>query len=110
MITFDEFLQVDMRVGQIIAVEPNVKARQPAYLLRIDFGEEIGVKQSSAQLCDFYTEADLMHKWIIAVVNFPPKKVAGFTSEVLVLAAVNAEHQAVLITPDQPVQKGQRIL
>ncbi|MDV2992422.1 MAG: putative chaperone CsaA [Chroococcidiopsis sp. SAG 2025] len=86
-ISFDDFLKVDMRVGTIIAVEDNLKAKKPAYILTIDFGN-LGQKMSSAQITDNYSKAELIGKQIIAVVNFPAKRVAGVKSEVLILGAV----------------------
>ncbi len=110
MIEFDDFLKVDMRVGQIIGARLNEKALKPAYVLEIDFGAELGVKQSSAQICANYAAAELIGRQVVAVVNFPAKRVAGVRSEVLVLAAVCAEHGTVLLQPERTVRTGQRIL
>ena len=110
MIEFDDFLKVDMRVGEIVSARPNEKALKPAYVLEIDFGAELGFKQSSAQICANYTIDELIGRQVIAVVNFPPKRVAGIRSEVLVLAAVCAEQGTVLLQPERGVVKGQRIL
>lgn len=107
-ITFDDFLKVDMRVGTIVAVEDNLKARNPAYILTIDFGE-LGQKMSSAQITDNYSKAELIGKQIIAVVNFPPKRVAGVKSEVLVLGAVPDRQGVILLEPNLPVENGTRI-
>jgi tRNA-binding protein len=107
-ITFDDFLKVDMRVGTIIAVEDNLKAKNPAYLLTIDFGN-LGKKMSSAQITDNYSKAELIGKQIIAVVNFPAKRVAGVKSEVLVLGAVPNNQGVVLLEPNFPVENGTRI-
>ncbi|PSB46940.1 tRNA-binding protein [Cyanosarcina cf. burmensis CCALA 770] len=107
-ISFDDFLKVDMRVGTILDVEDNLKARKPAYTLTIDFGE-LGEKMSSAQITDNYSKAELIGKQIIAVVNFPAKRVAGVKSEVLVLGAVPNNQGVVLLEPNLPVENGTRI-
>ena len=109
MISLEDFTKVEMHSGEIIKAEINEKARKPAYKLVIDFGERIGQKQSSAQLCDNYTTEELIGKQIMAVTNFPPMRIAGFKSEVLVLAVVCEDHGAVLVSPDKPVSKGQRL-
>ncbi|WHY56028.1 tRNA-binding protein [Peribacillus simplex] len=101
MATFDDFQKLDMRVGEITKVEEFPKARKPAYKLWVDFGEEIGIKQSSAQITD-------CGKQVIGVVNFPPIKVADFSSEVLVMGTYS-EQGAVLIEPQQRVKKGDRL-
>lgn len=108
MATFEDFLKLDIRVGEIIKAEPFEKARRPAYKLWIDFGDEIGVKKSSAQITDYYRAEELVGRQILAVVNFPPKQVADFMSEVLVLG-VYAEDGVALIAPDRPVKKGDRL-
>lgn len=107
-ITFDDFLKVDMRVGTIIAVEDNLKAKKPAYILTLDFGG-LGQKMSSAQITENYSKAELIGKQIIAVVNFPVKRVAGVKSEVLVLGAVSNDKGVVLLEPNLPVENGTRI-
>jgi tRNA-binding protein len=107
-ITFDDFLKVDMRVGKIVQVEDFPKARKPAYKLWIDFGE-LGIKKSSAQLTKLYRKEDLLDRTVIAVVNFPPRQVADFQSEVLVLGAMVTDAEVVLLQPDQPVEPGIRI-
>ncbi len=103
------FEQVDMRVGTIIAAKVFEKARKPAYQLQIDFGPNIGIKQSSAQITDFYAVDDLIGKQIIAVVNFPPKQIANFMSECLVLGAVDARGRVILMQPERTVVNGERI-
>lgn len=108
MATFDDFLKLDIRVGEIIKVEVFEKARKPAYKLWIDFGEEIGVKKSSAQITDCYEPNTLMNKQILGVVNFPPRQIADFLSEVLVLG-VYADQGVVLIEPNQKVKKGDKL-
>ena len=108
MATFDDFLKLDIRVGTILHATVFEKARKPAYQLQIDFGGEIGVKKSSAQITDHYQPEDLIGKQILAVVNFPPRQIADFMSEVLVLGTYSAGG-VVLITPDQTVENGDRL-
>ena len=108
-ITFEDFLKVDMRVGKIIDAQINKKAIKPAFALKIDFGN-LGVKDSSAQITENYTAENLVGQQVIAVVNFPPKKVAGVKSEVLVLAAVCPNNGTVLLQPISEVRLGTRIL
>ena len=107
-IDFDEFLAVDMRVGRVIAVEDFPEARKPAWKLTIDFGPEVGTKRSSAQITH-YTREDLDGRLVVGVVNFPPKRIAGFPSEVLVLGALDDEKGVVLLRPDDDVELGSRI-
>lgn len=108
MITFDEFMKVDIRVGTIIEAKPFLKARKPAYQLKIDFGEEIGIKKSSAQITDVYKPENLINKQILAVVNFPPRQIADFMSEVLVLGTYSKQG-VVLIRPDIEVMNGDKL-
>lgn len=108
-IDFADFLKVGLAVGTIVSAELNPKARKPAYKLTIDFGN-LGIKMSSAQLTENYTTTDLQNKQIIAVMNFPPKRIAGVKSEVLVLAAVCEEKGTVLLNPSMQVENGTRIL
>ena len=108
MATFDEFMQIDIRVGEVVRAEVFEKAKKPAYKLWVDFGEEIGIKRSSAQITTLYSAEELIGRQVLGVVNFPPRQVADFISEVLVLG-VYAEQGVVLIQPDQPVQKGVRL-
>lgn len=110
MAEITDFMKLDMRIGEIISVEYNDKALKSAYKLRIDFGEEIGIKNSSAQLCENYQEDDLLGRKVISVVNFPARRVAGFKSEVLVLAAVTRDQGTVLLKPDFDVEIGSKIL
>ncbi|MEA3052135.1 MAG: tRNA-binding protein [Sphingomonadales bacterium] len=109
-IVYDDFHQVDMRVGTIVDITENAKARVPAYVIKIDFGEVLGIKTSSAQITERHQMADLIGKQVIAVTNFGPKRVAGTISEVLVLAAVSESGVATLIQPSLPVRDGSRIL
>ena len=108
-ITYDYFEKVDIRVGKIIKVEDFPKARKPAYKLWIDFGE-LGVKKASAQITKLYGKDDLVGKFIIAVTNFPPRQIADFLSEVLVLGVVLDNDEVVLLQPDSDVPLGKRIL
>ncbi|PIN79038.1 tRNA-binding protein [Candidatus Woesearchaeota archaeon CG06_land_8_20_14_3_00_33_13] len=109
MITWQDFEKVDMRVGTIVKIEDFPKARNPAYKLTIDFGE-LGIKKSSAQITKLYKKGDLINKQIIAVVNFPPKQIADFVSEVLVLGVVlDNKEEVVLIKPGNKVKNGLRI-
>lgn len=108
-ITYQDFEKVEMRVGRIIKAEEFPKARKPAYKLLIDFGEH-GVRKSSAQITKLYSCDDLVGKLVIAVTNFPPRQIADFLSEVLVLGVVLDDGNVVLIHPDREVPLGRRIL
>ena len=108
MATFDDFMKLDIRVGTVVEARVFPKARRPAYQLRVDFGEELGVKKSSAQITDRYTPEELIGRQVLAVVNFPPRQIADFLSEVLVLGTYS-EGGVVLITPDRAVQNGDRL-
>jgi len=110
MIEYSDFEKVDMRTGTIMEVSDNLKAKKPAYVLKIDFGEEIGIKTSSAQLVNSYTKEELMHKKIVAVVNFDSKNIAGVVSEVLVLGLPVEGGKICLIEPvGYDVQNGSRL-
>jgi tRNA-binding protein len=108
MATFEEFQQIDMRVGRVISVRDFPEARNPAWKLEIDFGPEVGVKRSSAQIAH-YPRAEVEGRLVIGVVNFPPRRIATFDSEVLVLGAVDPEKGVVLLRPDEDVAPGDRI-
>lgn len=101
MSTYDDFQNVDIRVGKIIAVEDFPEARKLSYKLTIDFGPEIGTKRSSAQLVTHYKKEDLMGKKVLGVVNFPPRQIGPFLSEVLTLGVPDEKHECILIVPDK---------
>ena len=107
-ISFDEFLAVDMRVGRVLEVHEFPEARKPAWKLTVDFGPEIGVKRSSAQITN-YTRDDLEGRLVVAVVNFPPRQIGPFMSEVLCLGASDEEGRIILLAPDVDVPLGARI-
>jgi tRNA-binding protein len=108
-ITYDQFLEVDIRAGRIVRAEPFPKARRPAYKLQIDFGE-LGVKTSSAQITKYYAAQDLVGKLVLAVVNFPPRRIADFDSEVLTLGVMLGAGDVVLVHPEREVPLGRRLL
>jgi tRNA-binding protein len=107
--TIDDFLKLDIRVGRVVAAEPFPEARKPALKLRIDFGPEIGVKASSAQIVARYDAAALVGRQVLAVVNFPPRRIGPFVSEVLTLGVPDADGAVVLVVPDLPVPDGGRL-
>lgn len=107
-ISFDQFLAVDMRVGRVLAVDDFPQARKPAWKMTIDFGEEIGTRRSSAQVTN-YSREELMGRLVVAVVNFPPRQIGPFMSEVLCLGASDAEGRIILLAPDTDVPLGSRI-
>ena len=108
-ITFDDFLKVDIRVGEVTRAEPYPEARKPAIKLWVDFGDEIGEKKSSAQITRHYTPEALVGKRVMAVVNFPPRQIGKFMSEVLVLGVPDSDNEVVLLTPDKDVPIGGRL-
>jgi tRNA-binding protein len=108
-ITWADFEKVDIRVGTIIEAMDFPKAKKPAYRLKIDFGEELGIKNSSAQITQFYTPENLQGQQVVAVVNFPPKNIAGFISECLVLGVYNENNDVVLLALKAPVSNGLKI-
>jgi len=109
VIAYDDFLRVDVRAGTILSAEPLAGARKPAYALRIDFGAELGERRSSAQITKRYAPDELIGTQVCAVVNFPPKRIAGFESQVLVLGMDDADGNVVLVRPTHPVPNGRRL-
>ncbi|HJP70673.1 MAG TPA: tRNA-binding protein [Candidatus Limnocylindria bacterium] len=110
MIEFDDFARIDMRVGRVLAAEPFPEARKPAYRLRIDFGPDIGERASSAQLTVTYPDpATLIGRQVVAVLNLPPRRIAGFASQVLVLGAMGEDGEVYLLTPQPGCAEGLRI-
>ena len=108
-ISFDDFLKVDVRVGQIIRAEPYPEARKPAFKLWVDFGAGLGEKKSSAQITRHYTPEQLLDKKVMAVVNFPPRQIGKFMSEILVLGVPDQDGEVVLLVPDKDVPVGGRL-
>ncbi|HWR32227.1 MAG TPA: tRNA-binding protein [Chitinophagaceae bacterium] len=109
MITWDDFEKIDIRAGTIIEVNDFPKARKPAYRLKIDFGAEMGIKQSSAQITAHYKKEDLLNLKVVAVVNFPPKQIADFISECLVLGVYDENKDVILLHPGKSVKNGMKI-
>lgn len=105
-ISYDDFAKIDIRVGRIVQVDEFPQARKPAYKLRIDFGDGVGVKNSSAQITKYYNPNDLLGKLVLAVVNFPPRQIATFFSEVLTLGVILGEGDICLVHPDRDVPLG----
>lgn len=108
MITWDDFEKIDMRIGTIIEAEVFPKAKRPAYKLKVDFGE-LGIKQSSAQITAHYQPEELIGKQVMAVVNFPPKQIANFISECLVMGVYDSNGDVVLLQPGKSVQNGGKV-
>lgn len=108
MATFEDFMKLDIRVGEIIKAEFFEKAKKPAYKLWVDFGDEIGIKKSSAQITECYKKEELIGKQVLGVVNFPPRQIADFMSEILVLGTYSTQG-VVLIQPEQSVKKGDKL-
>lgn len=108
-ITIHDFLKVDIRLGSVVDVQPFKKARKPAWKLWVDFGPEIGVKKSSAQITAHYAREELIGRQVAAVVNFPPRQIADFMSEVLVLGFSDETGDIILVTPERPAPNGARL-
>lgn len=108
MAVFDDFAKLDIRVGTIVEAKVFEKAKKPAYQLKVDLGDEIGIKKSSAQITEVYKCEDLVSKQVLAIVNFPPRQISDFMSEVLVLGTYS-EQGVVLIKPDKPVKNGDKL-
>ena len=109
MITYEDFLKIDIRVGTIISIEPNLHIYKPSYILKVDFGDEIGVKKSSAQLLANYKSEDLVGLQISAVINFPPKQIGKMISEFLILGFPDNDEQPILISPSRKVKNGGKL-
>jgi len=109
MATFDDFQKLDIRVGKIVNVESFPEARKPAFKLKIDFGKEPGIKKSSAQITDLYDKDELIGKKVLCVVNFPPRQIGPFTSEVLTLGVPDKNEKVVLIQPERDVPVGGKL-
>lgn len=109
MLTWDDFEKVDIRTGTIIEVNDFPKAKKPAYQLTIDFGAELGIRNSSAQVTKHYTKQDLLNRQVIAVVNFPPKQIANFISECLVLGVYDENKDVILLSPERNTGNGNKI-
>ena len=108
-ITYDIFDKVDIRIGTVISVKKNEKARKASLVIEVDFGNEIGVKESSAQITHFYSEENLKGKQVIGICNFPEKNIAGIKSQFLVLGAIEEDGKVVLLHPSQPTKNGLKI-
>ena len=108
-ISYDQFDKIDLRIGTVISVKKNEKARKPSLVVKVDFGKEIGIKQSSAQITHYYDEESLKGKQVIGVCNFPEKNIAGVKSEFLVLGAIEEDGKVVLIHPSQSTKNGLKI-
>lgn len=109
-IAFEDFMKVDIRTGTIIEAKPFPKARKPAYILMIDFGDEVGTKKSSAQITDHYTLEQLVGKQVMAVVNFEPRQIGPIKSEVLILGFMDHDERVVLASPSHDVPNGKRLV
>ena len=105
-ITYDIFDKVDIRIGTVISVKKNEKARKPSLVVEVDFGKDIGIKQSSAQITHYYNEENLMNKQVIGVCNFAKKNIAGVVSQVLILGAIDSDGKVVLLHPSQKTENG----
>ena len=108
-ITYDIFDKVDIRIGTVLSVKKNVKARKPSLIIEVDFGNEFWIKQSSAQITHYYKEENLKGKQVIGICNFPEKNIAGVKSEFLVLGAIEDDGKVVLVQPSQPTKNGLKI-
>ena len=105
-ITYADFEKIDIRVGTVVSVKKNEKARKPSLVIEVDFGKEIGIKQSSAQITHYYNEENLKGKQVIGVCNFPEKNIAGIVSQVLILGSIDDDGKVVLLHPSQESEKG----
>jgi len=105
-ITYDDFNKIQIKLGTVLSVEKNEKARKPSLVVKIDFGKDVGIKQSSAQITHYYSKENLVGKQVIGVCNFPKKNIAGVVSEVLILGAIEKDGKVVLIHPSQKAENG----
>ena len=105
-ITYNDFDKIDIRVGTVISVKQNEKARKPSLVIEVDFGKEIGIKQSSAQITHYYNEDNLKGKQVVGICNFPEKNIAGIVSQVLILGSIDKEGKVILIHPSQESENG----
>ena len=105
-ITYDVFDKVDIRVGTVVSVKKNEKARKPSLVIEVDFGKKIGIKQSSAQITHYYDEENLKGKQVVGICNFPEKNIAGVVSQVLILGSIDKEGKVILIHPSQDTENG----
>ena len=105
-IAYDDFKKVQIKLGTVLSVEKNEKARKPSLVVKVDFGKDIGVKQSSAQITHYYSKDNLVGKQVIGVCNFPKKNIAGVVSEVLILGAIEKDGKVVLVHPSQKADNG----
>ena len=105
-ISYEDFKKVIIKVGTVLEVKKNEKARKPSLIVKVDFGKEIGIKQSSAQITNYYNEQNLLGKQVIGVCNFPTKNIAGIVSEVLILCAIEKDGKVVLVHPSQKTENG----
>jgi len=108
--SIETFMEIEMRVGTVVSAQPNIKARKPAYVMEVDFGDSIGVKTASAQITEEYTCEGIEGTQVVAVTNFPTRNIAGVISEMLVLAVVEGSGRTVLLRPDKLVNNGCRVL
>lgn len=108
-IAWNDFEKIDIRLGTIIEVNDFPKARKPAYQLTVDFGPDLGIKKSSAQIVKHYRKEDLLNRQVVAVVNFPPKQIADFISQCLILGIYDTNNDVILLNPDKPTANGQRV-
>ena len=105
-ITYNDFDKIDIRVGTVISVKKNEKARKPYLVIKVDFGKEIGIKQSSAQITHYYNEENLKGKQVVGICNFPEKNIAGIVSQVLILGSIDKEGKVILLHPSQESENG----
>ena len=105
-ITYNDFDKIDIRVGTVISVKKNEKARKPSLVIEVDFGKEIGIKQSSAQITHYYNEENIKGKQVVGICNFPEKNIAGIVSQVLILGSIDKEGKVILLHPSQESENG----